>query len=142
MSARKMLIIGELKSKGSRILVVDDFSIIKDLVKPSDLEHIESLRLDPISNKKGIISVYTLFAEKIEVNKENYDNFVGKFTEVLTANYSEKYLKPLDETLRNCIYSLLKGEFNKDTESFKQTCKALKIKHTYKAIKEFIYGTM
>ena len=136
---RKVLVIGELKSKGNRILVVDDFSIIKDLVKPSDLEHIESLRVDPISNKRGIISTYTLFAEKIEVNGDNYDSFVSKFTEILTANYSEKYLKPLDETLRNCIYSLLKGEFDKDTESFKQTCKALKIKHTYKAIKSFIY---
>ena len=135
----KTLVIGEFNSKGSRILLVDDFSIIKDLIKPSDLEHIESLRVDPVSDRKGIISVYTLFAEKIEVNKENYDIFVGKFTEILTANYSEKYLKPLDETLRNCIYALLKGEFDKDTESFKQTCKALKIKHTYKAIKSFIY---
>ena len=139
MSTRKTLVIGEFNSKGSRILLVDDFSIIKDLVKPSDLEHIESLREDPISNKKGIMSVYTLFAEKIEVNKENYEKFIGKFEEVLTANYSEKYLKPLDGTLRNCIYSLLKGELDKDTDSFKQTCKALKIKHTYKAIKSFIY---
>ena len=130
--SRKTLVIGEFKSKGNRILVVDDFSIIKDLVKPSDLEHIESLRVDPISNKRGIISTYTLFAEKIEVNKENYEKFIGKFEEVLTE----------DETLRNCIYSLLKGEFDKDTDSFKQTCKALKIKHTYKGIKEFIYGTM
>ena len=142
MSARKTLVIGEFKSKGNRILVVDDFSIIKDLVKPSDLEHIESLRVDPVSDTKGIISVYTLFAEKIEVNKENYEKFIGKFEEVLTTNYSEKYLKPLDETLRNCIYALLKGDFDKDTESFKQTCKALKVKHTYKAIKGFIYGTM
>ena len=145
MSARKTLVIGDFKSKGSHILVVDDFSIIKDLVKPSDLEHIESLREDPVSNKKGIMSVYTLFAEKIEVNKENYDSFVSKFTEVLTENYNaspERYLKPLDETLRNCIYSLLKGDFDKDTESFKQTCKALKVKHTYKAIKGFIYGTL
>ena len=52
MSARKTLIIGEFNSKGSRILLVDDFSIIKDLVKPSELEHIEALRVDPISNKK------------------------------------------------------------------------------------------
>ena len=132
MSARKTLVIGEFNSKGSHILLVDDFSIIKDLVKPSDLEHIESLREDPVSNKKGIMSVYTLFAEKIEVNKENYEKFIGKFEEVLTENYNaspERYLKPLDETLRNCIYSLLKGEFDKDTDSFKQTCKALKIKH-------------
>ena len=49
------------------------------------------------------------------------------------------YFEYEDETLRDCIYSLLKGEFDKDTESFKQTCKALKIKHTYKAIKSFIY---
>ena len=49
--------------------------------------------------------------------------FIGKLEEILTE----------DETLRNCIYSLLKGEFDKDTDSFKQTCKALKIKHTYKA---------
>ena len=106
MSARKVLTVGEFKSRGNRILVVDDFSIIKDLVKPSDLEHIESLREDPISNKKGIISTYTLFAEKIEVNKENYEKFIGKFEEVLTE----------DETLRNCIYALLKGEFDKDTD--------------------------
>ena len=52
--SRKTLIVGEFKSKGSHILVVDDFSIIKDLVKPSDLEHIESLREDPISNKKAL----------------------------------------------------------------------------------------
>ena len=80
MSARKTLVIGEFNSKGSRILLVDDFSIIKDLVKPSDLEHIESLRVDPVSDTKGIISVYTLFAEEIEVNKENYGKITNRFT--------------------------------------------------------------
>lgn len=33
-----------------------------------------------------------------------------------------------------------KGSFNKDSLAFKQTCKELGIKHTYKAIRDFTKG--
>lgn len=35
-------------------------------------------------------------------------------------------------------YELKKGSFNKDTKAFRDTCKDLGIKHTYKSINEYI----
>lgn len=73
-----------------------------------------------------------------------------KFLDVYKANLAKAHAaKPeeytwsidqLDEVYGRMVYAITKGTFNKDSESFKWTCKELGIKHTYKAIQEFING--
>ena len=135
----------DFKSKDHAVKLVNSLESIKAWVKPQDFEHIKGLESDNNSTKRGVISTYTIFAERVDVNENNYVLFKDTFARILKEEMQlnpEMYLKDYDTTLNNCLYALLKSVFNKDTESFKQTCKALKIKHTYKAIKEFIYGTM
>lgn len=75
------------------------------------------------------------------VNREKFNEFVDTYATKLAANMlanPEQYVGTFETTLANMKHAILKGAFNKDSESFKQTCKALKIKHTYKAIDEFI----
>ena len=43
-----------------------------------------------------------------------------------------------DFVLQRMRVAIARGSFNKDSHAFKATCKKLKIKNTYKAIKEFI----
>ena len=49
--------------------------------------------------------------------------------------YSVEHIPGMLERFRNAIQH---NAFDKEGDAFKATCKALKIKHTYKAIKEFI----
>lgn len=75
------------------------------------------------------------------VNREKFNEFVDTYAAKLAANMlanPTEYVGTFETTLANMKHAILKGTFNKDSESFKQTCKALKIKHTYKAIDEFI----
>ena len=139
---KKILVIAEFKQQGKRLSFVDDLTGLKELIKPQDFEHIDSLRNDEIANRKGIISTYAVFAERIEVKADSWRRFEECFTERLQANFTQfpdNYAMNFEVTLNNCLYSVLKGEFNKDTTTFKETCKLLKIKHTYKAIKAYIY---
>lgn len=43
-----------------------------------------------------------------------------------------------EEVCNRMFDAIDRMSFNKDSQSFKDACKALGIKHTYKAIKEFI----
>lgn len=75
------------------------------------------------------------------VNRDKFDLFVTTYANFLFANWKANpldYAMGYEVTLQNMKVAILKGTFNKDSESFKQTCKALKIKYTYKAIDEFI----
>ena len=75
------------------------------------------------------------------VNREKFDVFVTTYANFLFANFKANpldYAQGYEITLQNMKHAILKGTFNKDSDTFKQTCKALKIKHTYKAIDEFI----
>lgn len=68
---KKILVIAEFKQQGKRLSFVDDLTGLKELIKPQDFEHIDSLRNDEIANKKGIINTsYTVFAERIEVKAD------------------------------------------------------------------------
>lgn len=58
----------------------------------------------------------------IEVNPQDYAWSVAEF----------------DTVLARMRLAIERGSFNKDTPAFKRTCKALGIKHTYTAIREFI----
>jgi hypothetical protein len=44
----------------------------------------------------------------------------------------------IPNVLNNMRNAFRNGSFNKDSESIKATCKAFKIKHTYKDIQRFI----
>ena len=135
----------DFKSKDHAVKLVNSLESIKAWVKPQDFEHIKGLESDNNSTKRGVISTYTIFAERVDVNENNYVLFKDTFARILKEEMQlnpEMYLKDYDTTLNNCLYALLKSVFNKDTESFKRTCKEIKVKYTYKAIKEFIYGTM
>ncbi len=55
--------------------------------------------------------------------------------------FHEEYAWPdseLETVFEHMASAIEKGSFNKDSRAFKATCKELKIKHTYTAIKEFI----
>ena len=135
----------DFKSKDHAVKLVNGLESIKAWVKPQDFEHIKGLESDNNSTKRGVISTYTIFAERVDVNENNYVLFKDTFARILKEEMQlnpEMYLKDYDTTLNNCLYALLKCVFNKNTESFKRTCKEIKVKYTYKAIKEFIYGTM
>lgn len=43
-----------------------------------------------------------------------------------------------DQVMTRMKVAIERGSFNKDSHAFKMTCKALNIKHTYTAIREFI----
>lgn len=52
-------------------------------------------------------------------------------------DYSWK-INEFDFVFERMRQAILKGSYNKDSIAFKNTCKELKIKHTYKSITEFI----
>lgn len=71
------------------------------------------------------------------------ETFMAEYTRQLRASmleHPEDYMPnvPYDVVLGRMLVAIRNRTFNKDSESFKRTCKALKIKHTYKAIQEFI----
>lgn len=55
--------------------------------------------------------------------------------------YPQEYPWPesqIDQVMQRMTIAIERGSFNKDSHAFKMTCKELKIKHTYKDIKNFI----
>jgi hypothetical protein len=76
-----------------------------------------------------------------DLNRDKLALFTGTYANFLYANFKANpldYGKGYEETLNNMKFAIVQGTFNKDSDSFKQTCKALKIKNTYKAIDEFL----
>ena len=73
---------------------------------------------------------------------DNLEKFLTEYKTQLEKNYNpERYSWPITE-LEN-VYgkmrkAIIEGTFSKDSDAIKLTCKHLNIKHTYKAIKEFI----
>lgn len=47
-------------------------------------------------------------------------------------------IQELEVVFKRMSAAIEHGSFNKDSEAIKRTCKALNIKHTYRAIDEFI----
>ena len=72
-------------------------------------------------NQEKFLQVYKRILE--EEIKKNPDNFAIK-----DANVVFERMKP----------AIIKGSFDKDSACFRRTCRELGIRHTYKAIKEFI----
>jgi hypothetical protein len=66
--------------------------------------------------------------------------YAEKLKEALKL-YPEDYSWPeseLPKVLERMRVAIERGSFNKDGHALKATCKELKIKHTYKAIQEYI----
>ena len=74
---------------------------------------------------------------------KNIDLFITEYSKNLRANYQNnpsEYGFPkqeLDSVILRMSAAIRAGTFNKDSVSFKQTCKNLKVKYTYGAIFEF-----
>lgn len=82
------------------------------------------------------------------VNKPIHPGNLNTFLEVYgkqllkaRIEHPDDYIWPIDQlpqVLERMSKAIERGSFNKDSHAFKATCKELNIKHTYKAIKEFI----
>ena len=74
----------------------------------------------------------------------NLNRFLEVYREELVKSVSENpdayALKDIDFLFARMRLAIEAGTFIKDSTTFKNTCKRLGIKHTYKAIKEFIGG--
>lgn len=75
------------------------------------------------------------------LNRDKLALFIDTYGTFLAANMlsnPEAYMATFEFTFTNMKWAIITGTFNKDSDSFKQTCKALKIKNTYKAIDKFL----
>jgi hypothetical protein len=78
------------------------------------------------------------------VHPGNFECFMDVYAEKLKESrikFPGDYAWPDSEfetVLGRMENAVERGSFNKDSHAFKATCKELKIKHTYQAIKEFI----
>jgi hypothetical protein len=121
-------------------VVVHAYDSLNDLEKGLfDLKTSERLAMRGGTTivSKGVMAFLNIH----QVDRTKFFDFVdtyGRFLKVNIETNPNDYMGTFESTFRAMQNSILKGTFNKDSESFKQTCKALKIKHTYKAIDEFI----
>ena len=78
------------------------------------------------------------------IHQGNFECFMEIYAEKLKearVKYPHDYCWPdsqFDAVIERMKAGVARGHFNKDSHAFKATCKELKIKHTYKAIQEFI----
>jgi hypothetical protein len=78
------------------------------------------------------------------MNKERLSLFLAVYSvelEKCVMAFPEKYAWSLTElpvVLVRMASGIERGSFNKDSAAFSKTCKAFGIKHTYKAISEFL----
>ena len=74
----------------------------------------------------------------------NLEKFLGIYAKYLRArhtNHPQNYawnISSFEWIFKEMSAAIVTGNFLKDSPTFKLTCKELGIKHTYKAIKEFI----
>lgn len=129
----------EYKTKGHRFLSINELP--KEVIE-SDAERLLSeLKADPIMSSKGMIGVNTLWLKKHSINLEAFEQFTkcyAAWLEYYMRVNASDYMGKYELTLNNMKWAIVNKTFNKDSESFKATCKALGIKHTYKAIYAFL----
>lgn len=79
-----------------------------------------------------------------KLNLENWTAFRQTYLEELrkaVTEHPEEYafgLDAVDLVWQKMLEAVLNGTFSKDGYAFKATCKKLKIKHTYKAIGQYL----
>lgn len=78
------------------------------------------------------------------MNIEALTLFKYIYTEELKDSYKkhrDQYIWPENEfpqVIERMCRAIEKGSFNKDSIAFRNTCKVLKIAHTYKAINQYL----
>ena len=75
------------------------------------------------------------------MNRERFLNEYETQLWLAVTNYPEEYgwsISELDAVYSRMVAAFDRGSYNKDSRAFRETCKALGIKHTYTAIREFI----
>lgn len=76
----------------------------------------------------------------------NTEKFLEIYKKNLRKSHEENpqdYAWPISElenVFKRMSDAIERGSFNKDSKAFKQTCKELKIKHTYRDIENFLKG--
>ena len=76
----------------------------------------------------------------------NRETFIRTYREKLAdavRDHPDEYVWPLSEldaVMGRMVAALDRRSFNKDSRAFRATCKALGIKHTYAAIREYVEG--
>lgn len=74
----------------------------------------------------------------------NFEKFLNVYSEKLESERRanpDLYSWPLDElpkVIKRMSIGFVTGSFNKESKAIKETCKYFGIKHTYKAIAEFV----
>lgn len=129
----------EYKTKGQRFLSINELP--KEVIESEAERLLSELISDPIMSSKAMIGVNTLWLRKHSINLEAFEQFIKSYATWLEyymrVNASE-YMGNYELTLNNMKWAIVNKTFNKDSESFKATCKAMGIKHTYKAIYAFL----
>lgn len=76
--------------------------------------------------------------------QSNFELFISEYRKQLAAaivEHPDEYRYPiseLDAVMGRMSKAIASKSFNKDSRAFRATCKALKIKHTYRDIETFI----
>lgn len=110
--------------------------------RTSCLQAHHTLISDPISSSKMLIGgSKTWKMRKTEFDPEAWETFSGTYFRELEATHTpETHGRNLQDTYVSMLWAIIDGKFGKDSEAFKNTCKVLKIKHTYKAIDSYLRG--
>lgn len=108
----------------------------EDIVKPFMEDKI-------LRSEGGRIGRYSYVLNRTDLDYMKFMEFCTVYYEELGRQMEKNpdhYLKTLAATYTSMKYAIAKGEFDKDSLSFKATCKHLGIKHTYKAINAYLKG--
>lgn len=132
-----------------------EYNMINEIPKVLDVPNgFESLKfwynkaLENESNSVNYIGHNDGYNYKLSKIKEDTTDNFNLFCTTYLKHLTDQMTKHPDQYLSNDIYltysrmrhAIANMSFNKDSESFKKTCKELGIKHTYKAIKSFMWG--
>lgn len=79
--------------------------------------------------------------KKTELDVDHYDDFMSAYWRELEAAWSpETHRLSLQGTFAQMQWAIIEGKYSKESKAIKNTCKVLKIKHTYKAIQNYLEG--
>lgn len=97
---------------------------------------------DPMSTSKMLIGgAKSWKMKKTEFNVDAWNQFTSTYYAELEAAYDAgQYVENLPATFTRMLWAIVNGSYSKDSEAFRKTCKVLKIKHTYKAIDNYLRG--
>jgi hypothetical protein len=119
------------------ILLIYKPEVFKSLTARIDDLNADSMRTSVIGNGDGVY--YKL--QTYDVNRDKFATFIQTYGNFLYSNWIANpnlFGKGYEVTLLAMKVGILQNKFGKDTDSFKQTCKALGIKNTYKAIDAYL----